>query len=809
MEWFFTAGSYDAAREGHREALFALGNGYFVTRAAALECDADGVHYPGTYLAGGYNRLASSIAGRRVENEDLVNLPNWLPLRIRICGGEWFSVDRFELLEYRQQLDLENAVLLRTICFADADGRRTRLVEKRLVHMRQRHLGAVSLELTALDWSGTIDVLTALDGGVVNANVARYSELEKRHLRPLESSADGEDLFIKTETNQSGLRIALAARTRIVQLGEGVETNWVCEVDSDRAAATASLAVTAGEPVSIEKIVALYCSRDPAISECGEAAKQAARGAPDFASLLASHSRAWEQLWRRFGSEGDLADVEAADDLRLALRLHVFHLLQTVSIHSEDLDAGVPARGWHGEAYRGHVFWDELFIFPLLNLRIPEITRALLKYRHRRLEQARHNAREAGFPGAMYPWQSGSDGCEESQTLHYNPRSQRWIPDHSSLQRHVNIAIAYNIWQYHEVTGDEEFLAYHGAEMFLEISRFLASLASFNPRLDRYEILGVMGPDEYHEAYPDRDTPGLDNNSYTNLMTVWVLERAGKLLAHLTPYRCRELREELGLSDDELQRWDDISHKMRLVFHADGVLSQFEGYEDLAELDWELYRQRYGDIHRLDRILEAEKDSPNRYKLSKQADVLMLFYLLSAGEIGGLMKRLGYDFDDAGIANSIDYYLDRTAHGSTLSRVVHAWVLARSDRPRSWSLFREALMSDIADSQQGTTAEGIHLGAMAGSVDILQRCYTGIETRAGALWLDPCLPSQMDNLVMRFRYRNHVLVLRLARDKLKLASRKHDSAPIRVCVQGREYLLGGGEVLEAELKDQTATRAGR
>ena len=169
--------------------------------------------------------------------------------------------------------------------------------------------------------------------------------------------------------------------------------------------------MTAGEPVSIEKIVALYCSRDSAISECGEAARQAARSAPDFASLLASHSRAWGQLWRRFGSEGDLADVEAADDLRLALRLHVFHLLQTVSIHSEDLDAGVPARGWHGEAYRGHVFWDELFIFPLLNLRIPEITRALLKYRHRRLEQARHNAREAGFPGAMYPWPSGSAGC--------------------------------------------------------------------------------------------------------------------------------------------------------------------------------------------------------------------------------------------------------------------------------------------------------------------------------------------------------------------------------------------------------------
>ena len=251
MDWYFTAASYDADKEGHREALFALGNGYFVTRAAALECDADGIHYPGTYLAGGYNRLASSIAGRRVENEDLVNLPNWLPLRIRLCGGEWFSVDRVERLEYRQQLDLENAVLLRTICFADADGRRTRLVEKRLVHMRQRHLGAISLELTALDWSGTIDVLTAIDGGIVNDNVARYRDLEKRHLRPLESIAEGDELFLKTETSQSGLRVALAARTTISQRGETIDTNWVCETDPDAARATASLAVTAGEPVTI------------------------------------------------------------------------------------------------------------------------------------------------------------------------------------------------------------------------------------------------------------------------------------------------------------------------------------------------------------------------------------------------------------------------------------------------------------------------------------------------------------------------------------------------------------------------------
>ena len=90
------------------------------------------------------------------------------------------------------------------------------------------------------------------------------------------------------------------------------------------------------------------------------------------------------------------------------LRLHLLHLLQTVSYNCEDLDIGVPARGLHGEAYRGHVFWDELFIFPVLNLRLPTITRALLRYRYRRLLEARRAAKLAGYRGAMFPWQSGS-----------------------------------------------------------------------------------------------------------------------------------------------------------------------------------------------------------------------------------------------------------------------------------------------------------------------------------------------------------------------------------------------------------------
>jgi trehalose/maltose hydrolase-like predicted phosphorylase len=460
-----------------------------------------------------------------------------------------------------------------------------------------------------------------------------------------------------------------------------------------------------------------------------------------------------------------MGDSEA----QLVLRLHLFHLLQTVGLNTVGLDVGVPSRGLHGEAYRGHIFWDELFIFPFLNFRLPELTRSLLMYRFRRLPEARLAAKEAGYEGAMYPWQSGSNGREETQRLHLNPKSGRWIPDHSRLQRHISSAIAFNIWQYYQTTGDIEFLCFYGAEIMVEIARFWASVVSYNNNRDRYEIRGVMGPDEYHDAYPDADHPGLDNNAYTNVMAAWTLRKTGSVLDLLDGACQEELFSGLDVSDEEVLRWQDISRKMHVPFIDGGIPAQFEGYDELEELDWEGYRKKYVNIQRLDRILEAENDTPNRYKVSKQADTLMLFYLFSAEELEEIFEHMGYDFDPQTIPKIVDYYERRCSHGSSLSRIVHAWVLARSDRERSWGLFLDALKSDISDIQGGTTPEGIHLGAMAGTVDIVQRCYTGMEVRDDVLWLNPALPDVMSHLELRLRYRGHWFSLRLERSEVTVS----------------------------------------
>jgi len=793
--WTLAYEGYDPAQESLREALCTLGNGYFATRGAAPESVADGTHYPGTYVAGCFNRLKTDIAGKTIENEDMVNVPNWLPVTFRIEGGDWFDIEEASILEYRQELDLRQGVLSRLVRWTDGEDRRTRLFQRRFVSMADPHLAGQEMTITAENWSGTLCIRSALDGRVTNSGVERYRQLNNRHLTPIAAqSINREVICLQVETNQSHIRIAQAARTRLFCEGEHMRMEPRVTEEPAYIGQEFSINLHQGREVTIEKIVALYTSRDHAISEASSEACEQIERAPGFGELLELHIVRWDHLFRRCRIA-----IKDSERVALVLHLHIFHLLQTVSPHTIDRDVGVPPRGLHGEAYRGHIFWDELFIFPFLNLRIPDITRTLLLYRYRRLGEARWAARRAGYEGAMYPWQSGSDGREETQTLHLNPESGRWLPDNSHLQRHINVAIAYNVWHYYQVTGDLNFLSFYGAEMLIEIARFWASIARYNRPLDRYEIRRVMGPDEFHDAYPDAAEAGIDNNAYTNIMAVWALCRALDAIELVPPDRREALRDNLGLRPEELERWEDISHKMRVVFHGDGIISQFEGYDRLQEFDWEGYRKRYGNIQRLDRILEAEGDSPNRYKLSKQADVLMLFYLLSADELREIFRRLGYTFRYETIPRNIDYYLKHTSHGSTLSRVVHAWVLARSKRELSWHLFKEALESDVSDIQGGTTAEGIHLGAMAGTIDLIQRCYTGIETRQDRLQLNPYLPNDLKEIRFDIVYRQHRINLVITHSRLIVSTWPDSGAPIKIGIRNKLITIEAGRTMQFDL----------
>ena len=798
--WVLRYDGFDPSREGLREALCALGNGVFVTRGAATEATAGDVHYPGTYVAGGYNELASEIAGRTVVNEDLVNFPNWLRLTFRPEGGEWLDLGGVALLAYRQELDLQAGMLTRRFRFRDARGRETTVEECRLVHMQQPHLAAIDYRITGENWTGPIRVRSILDGSVTNAGVARYRQLASHHLEPVGSGAVApEGVYLVVRTTQSRLELAGAARTRLYRGEERLDGERLLLEEPGSIGEELRAEVALGEPLRVEKVVALYRSRDRGIGDPALEARLAIARAGDFEELAASHRLAWQALWRRFDLEIEPVpdgEDETLGRAQLILRLHIFHLLQTVSPHTVGLDVGVPARGLHGEAYRGHVFWDELFILPFYQLRVPSITRSLLLYRYHRLGAARELARQAGFAGAMYPWQSSTGGREATQELHLNPLSGHWDPDHSRLQRHVNAAMVYNLWEYWRATGDRTFLQDYGAEMVLEIARFWASLASWSEARGRFEILGVMGPDEYHEKYPGAPVGGLRNNAYTNVLAVWCLIRALDVLEEVGASRRAELLAMLRLDEDELARWDEISRRMFVPLLGGGVIEQFEGYSRLRELDWEAYRARYGNIARLDRILKAEGDSPDAYQVSKQADATMLFFLLEESELRALFERLGYPYEGDMLHRNLEYYMPRTSHGSTLSTVVFASVAHHLDCAVGCRLFLTALRSDIEDVQGGTTAEGIHLGAMAGTVGIVLRRYAGVSLGPDGVHFEPNLPAILPHLRFRVHWRDRWLDALLTRGRIRLTADRDRPEPVPALVRGRKVLVQPGEPVE-------------
>ncbi len=794
--WTLVYERFEPAAEGLREALCTLGNGYFATRGAMIESRDSKIHYPGTYIAGLYNRLTTYISGKRIINEDLVNCPNWLFLTFKIGDGEWFLPSTARIISFQQKLDMKHGVLSRKIRVQNKKGQRTFIKTQRLVSMADPHCGALEYTIIPENYSGLITVRTMLDGSILNSGVERYKQLNSKHWKAdtLGSFNKG-DIYLSMKTSQSRIQVAQAAKIRLFSGSRRIRPRVKHLMKGkERIGQEFKFQVREKNTYSIEKSVFIYTSRDEGIKNPIKSAIQATSDRMRFKHFLKAHQQAWEKLWDVFDIQ-----VEGHTFSQRALRLHIFHLLQIASLHNGKIDAGLPARGLHGEAYRGHIFWDELFAMSLYDLHAPDISKALLLYRYRRIGKAREYAKSEGYRGAMYPWQSGSSGKEETQVVHLNPLSGKWGPDLSRRQRHVSFAIAYNIWQHWRRAGDYGFMMRYGAEMILSIARFWASLVKYDHNDGRYHSKGVMGPDEFHEKLPKNTRPGVVDNAYTNLMIVWTLLKAQEVIKLLPDGFKTRTMKKIKLEQKELSRWDDIIHKINIVMDNKGIISQFDGYFKLKELDWQGYRQEYDNIHRMDRILKAEGKSPDDYKVAKQADALMIFYLLPLDEIEDLFKRLKYPFDKNTLRNNYDYYAKRTSHGSTLSKVVHCYIAQLLNKPKkAWQRFIDVLESDIYDTQGGTTPEGIHVGVMGGSIDIVLRGFAGVKLLGGKIAIEPKLPSKWRSLKFKFLYKG--ILINLTISKLQIQILLQGQVTIPVEINGKIYYPPLGKTFKVSLK---------
>ncbi|MFB9836193.1 hypothetical protein [Actinoallomurus acaciae] len=346
-EWSLVYEGLEPRDEGTRETLLTCGNGYMAARGAAPEARADGVHYPGTYVAGVYNRLVSYVEGGPREDESIVNLPNWLPLTFRADEEDWFEPGSYRIVDHRAALDLRRGLYLRDLTVVDPRGRRTRVRQERLVSMDRPHLAYLRTVLTPEDWSGALCVRSLLDGRVENGNVAEFAALAKRHLGPPATGHDEHSVWLVAETTTSGIRVAEAMRTA-VHAGSVPERRPVG--GPGWAGEELTVAVEPGSPVTVDKTVAVYTSRDRAISEPLDAARRELADAPGFPAARDAHALVWEQLWRRFRLSFDGTD-RVAD--RRAVNVHLCHVLQTLSHHSADWTWACPPAGCTGRRTGG------------------------------------------------------------------------------------------------------------------------------------------------------------------------------------------------------------------------------------------------------------------------------------------------------------------------------------------------------------------------------------------------------------------------------------------------------------------------
>ena len=774
---------YDRADERRREALLALGNGVLSWRASAPEASGqpradESDHYAGFYRAGWYDEAPREVNGDSVHMAALVNLPDPFGLSFALDEDYWFNLDSVELQRYRQMLNLDDGVLERQLEFRLAD-HRVRLLERRLISMATPNLAVLRWELQ-LPPGLEVRLRSVLDGGVHNAGVRRNRAYEGRRLQHLAFDHDEAGAAaLSARLHDHRRRLAMATQTRTPEH----QLQWRATAGEQRLTQEAECRVPDSGRLIVEKrAVVLIDAERPAADS--DARLEAWRQLPsdDYEHLEQASAGAWRTLWQGHALASD--DPE----LQRTLHFHAFHLLQTVSPHSVGRDLGFPPRGWM-EGYYGQVFWDELFAYPVLATHWPHLARSLLDYRYARLDKARERARRAGLRGAMFPWRSARTGEEETPPWQCNPMSGRWMADHTRLQRHIGSAVAYDAWQLYLATADEALLAGPVSELIIEVARFWASIAQFDASRQRYLICGVIGPDEYHNGYPGAAEPGLDNNTYTNLMAAWTLDRARQVLGLLGESDADALRHRLALESDEPEHWQAVAEGLYLPFVDERLLSQFEGFDQLEAPAQEWL---HGDRPRLDWMLEARHDSCDRYQLTKQADVLMAYYLLPRQTLQRILKRLGCPHDDASTRRTLAYHLARITHESSLSKVVCAGALAVIDREASWSYFQEALDTDLGSPGNGGTQEGVHLGAMSGALDVLQRHYLGVRLELDGLHLFPSPPASLPPVSLSLLFRQARLHLRLANGALAVRADPGnvDAVPLHYA-EGRCQLAPG------------------
>jgi len=753
-EWSVIEKSLRPEFMAQMEALLALGNGYIGTRGCPEEggpCAQNGTFVNGFYetrpIVYGEDAFGFARTG-----QTMLNVTDGKIIRL-VVDDEPLCLATAHLGDYERKLNMRSGTLDREFVWETLSGTRVAIKSRRLISFRQRHVAAISYEVTLLNASAPIVISSGMylpqPGEQREEHDPRLATSFVKVFRHLATFASDRRIVLIHSTQRSGMILACGTDH---DLQTECAHHYKTDHDADFGQVDFMIDAQAGRRIRLTKYMTYHTSATVTPVEIRRRAdwtldRVVHRG---FEALSAEQERYMDVFWQRSDVRVSRITTERAKlstvELQQAIRVNLFHILQA-SARAED--NGIAAKGLTGQAYEGHYFWDtEIYLLPFLTYTSPQTAKNILRVRYKMLDKARERARELSHRGALFPW----------RTINGEEASASYAA--GTAQYHINADIAYALRKYVNATGDEQFLLDCGAEILIETARLWFDLGFFSPRKGgRFCINGVTGPDEYKTV--------VNNNTYTNLMARENLRYAAEtieLIALRKPAVLEALTEKTGLELSEIENWRSAAEKMFIPFDPkSGIYPQDDSFMDREPWD---FKNTPADHYPL--LLFYHPLNIYRHQVIKQADVILAMFLL------------GHEFTLDAKKRNFAFYDPMTTGDSSLSSCIEAIIAFEiGEYDKAVAYTRAALLMDLADVG-GNVKDGCHIASMGGTWMLFTYGFGGMRDYDGTLSFRPQRPPEAQS-VLQFSvtWRGRLLHVEIGPDSTEYSLREGDELVMR------------------------------
>lgn len=756
--WIVSEIKFEEKYIGKTEAIFALGNGYIGLRSANEE----------RYLNEKRDLFISGTFNKANKNEvtELPNVADVTEIEIFI-NGKHLMLNASNNKEYVKYLNLKTGELNRTFVYLDEEGNKYSLKFNRFVAQDRLHVIVNRVEVTPLSKTANIRFISGINGQVTNTGSQHFNEGEKRVY-------EYKYIQMLQETSESCITFIQNSAHNIYINGDKIEEKPELSIDRRKVTISNNYDLTQGQTLVIEKFSNIYTTRDITsenltIEQIRDASLDEIKEISNMSYEILFNSN--KEVWSSYWNDQNIV-IEGNDYDQLAIRFAQYHL--KVMTPSHDNRCGIAAKGLSGEGYKGHSFWDtEIFILPFYTYSKPEIARKLLEYRYLSIGGARKKAKDNGYEGAMYPWESAwlEDGevtpVWGAVDIVTGKSTKIWS---GFIEQHITSDITFAIWQYYMVTNDEDFMEKYGYEIMFDTAIFWASRLEWDEIKQRYHINEIIGPDEYKEH--------VDNDAFTNWLAYWTIETAINYYNKLKESDSeviRKLESKLSLQN-AMENWTTKLPKIYLPEprDLDNVIPQNDTFLSLEDIDLTKYKNQE---HIGSMFKDYNLDQVNKIQVVKQADVVMLLYLLEH-KFSKEVKKANYD-----------YYEKRTLHDSSLSLSTHSILASDIDeKDLAYKLFQEATKIDLGENMK-TSDHGIHAASLGGLWQIVVNGFGGLRMVGGNLRINPKLPENWSRLSFSFMWKGNKLDIELTKEGIKIEVKDEMLEEIEILVYDKKYVL--------------------